>query len=75
VETAPTRGLLADLVKEFRARVFRDIAGNGERAVRTGAFGMHHTLRDALAIELVHLLEEEIIFHQNRPRGPAVTEF
>jgi hypothetical protein len=40
--------------------------------VRAGSLGMDDALRNALPIELGHLLEEEIVFRQDRAPGTSV---
>jgi len=37
-----------------------------------GAAGMHHTLGDALVIEVHHLLAEMVILHQGRATRPGL---
>ena len=64
-------GLLADLRKDLRPRVFRDVVRHGEGAVGTGTLGVHAPLRDHLAVEVGELLQEPDILQQLRTTGPG----
>ena len=59
-------GLLADLGEKRGARVARHVVGDGKGAVRRRALGVHHALRDALAVEVLHLLQELHVLHEQR---------
>jgi hypothetical protein len=46
-----------------------------EIAVRGRAAGVDNALGDAFVIEMVHLLAEDFVLDQHRPRGPAFSWF
>jgi hypothetical protein len=51
---------------------FRDVAADGERAVRAPALGVHGTLGDAFPLLMGKLLDELVVLQQDRsawPRG------
>ena len=60
-------GLLADLRKDLRPSVFRDVVGHGKGAVGAGALGVHAPLGDHLAVEVGELLQVPDILQQLRP--------
>jgi hypothetical protein len=47
-------------------RVFRDVAGDGQRAVGRGSLRMDHALGDPLAVLVRELLEQLIVLQQDR---------
>ena len=51
-------GLFADLRKYLCLGVARDVVGDGECAVRAGAFGVHPPLRDYFAGEMRQLFDQ-----------------
>src|SRR5690606_20959203 len=59
--------LLADLLEELGLRVSGDVVGDGEGAVRRGALGVHDTLGDAFAVEVLQLLEQLDVLHEDGP--------
>ncbi len=59
-------GLLADLGEEGRPGPARDVGRHRERAVGGGAAGVHHALRNALAVEVRELLEQLLVLDQRR---------
>jgi len=59
--------LVAHLREELGRGVAGDVVGDGEATVGARALGMHDTLRHPLAVEVGHLLEEQIVLHQDRP--------
>ena len=68
-------GLLAHLGEKRGARVARHVVGDREGAVRRRALGVHHALRDALAVEMLHLLQKLHVLHEQRaarPRGQGI---
>ena len=48
------------------AAVSADVAGDGQRAERPPALGMHHPLGDALAVLMRQLFEQLVVLHQHR---------
>ena len=66
-EAGEQLGLLADLGKDFRPRVFGDVVRDGEGAVGAGALGVHAPLGDDLAVEVGELFQEPDILQQLRP--------
>ncbi len=60
------RRLLADRVEDLRPREVRDVLRHRESAVGAPAFGMHPPLRDHLAVEMRHLLDQPDILQQRR---------
>jgi len=64
-------GLLANFTENFGACVVGDIVGHGERAERTGPFGVHAALRDDFAHEIRKLFVEPDILHQHGPTFPC----
>jgi len=60
---------LPDLCEEARLRELRDVLGDLEEAVGAGPLGMHDPLRDALAVEVLHLLDDVVIVQHRRPAG------
>jgi len=63
--------LPADLLEESRVRVARDVVRHGEAAVRPRPLGMCHTLRDALTVEVLQLLDQMEVLQQQRAAGPG----
>ena len=61
-------GLRARL-EHFRLGVFRDVARHGEMAERARALGVGLALRDALPVEIRHLLDEVVIVQNDRTVG------
>jgi hypothetical protein len=59
-------GPLALRAQERGARPLGDILGDLEEAVRAVPAGVHHALRDSLAVELRHLLHEIVVLQQKR---------
>lgn len=57
-------GLLADLVQISRFGVFGDVVGHLEISMSTSATSMNAAFRDDLAVEIGHLVEEDIILQQ-----------
>ena len=64
------RRLLAGL-EERRGRVLANLlAGAGKRTERARTLGVNHAFRNALAVEVRHLLEQQKIVADDRPAGP-----
>lgn len=59
-------GFLADFGEKRGARVAGHVVGDREGAVRRGALSVHHALRDALAVEMLHLLQKLHVLHEQR---------
>src|ERR1700694_2896866 len=49
--------------------VLRDIAADGQRAVRTPALGVHRTFRNALAVLVCELLKQWVVLQQQWAAG------
>jgi hypothetical protein len=65
-------GLLAVLGEqlgpgELRGRLVPDLAGRREVPVGECSAGVHHPLRDALAVEVADLLQELVVLQRRRP--------
>ena len=74
-EAGEHRGLLADFGEDLRLGVAGDVVGDGERAERAGALGVHAPFGDHLAVEVGHLLQKPDVLQQGRParsRGDGV---
>ncbi len=56
---------LGAFLQRLRLGVFRDVAGDGERAMGAPAFGMHRPLGDALAVLVRKLLDQLIVLQQH----------
>ena len=56
----------ADFVEERRFRVFRHVVRHLKISVRTGAFGVHNALGNALAIEMGDFVDVIGVLQQNR---------
>ena len=65
-ETRKQRRLLADLAENLRARVARDVVGNGKRAVGAGTLGVHAALGNHFAVEVGQLFQEPDVLQQHR---------
>ncbi len=59
-------GLLADLRERLGLGVFRDVVGDGQRAIGARALGVDGALGNALAVLVRELLEQMEILHQHR---------
>ncbi|MNM77068.1 hypothetical protein D3C81_889100 [compost metagenome] len=59
-------GLLANAVEQPGAAVLGDIAGDGEGAIGTRAFGVYAALRDVLAVEVREFLDQVEVIQQQR---------
>ena len=74
-------GLLAGLLEQLRAgvlgdRLVADLAGRLEVAEGGGAARVDDPLRDPLAVEVAHLLEEVVVLQRRRAaRSPTVRWF
>ena len=68
-ETQEAFGLLADFGKERGLGVLGDVVGDREGAVRAAALGVDDALGDAFAVEVLHLLEELGVLHEQRALG------
>lgn len=65
---SPKHGrLLADFAQKRCLAEIRDVVGDFEVAMRTRAFGVNHSLRDALPVEMRILLEQVQVFEQCVP--------
>src|SRR5579862_5026547 len=60
---------LADAREERGPAVARDVLRHREGAIRAGPLGVHGTLGNPLAVELLHLLDELDILHQHGATG------
>ena len=52
--------------EDFRARPLCDVAGDGQCSKRSRTLGVHDTLWNAFAVEVLHLLEQCHVLHQFR---------
>ena len=57
-------------LKHRRARVGTDVVGHLKMAKGAGLLGMWLSLRNALPVEVRHLLDQIVILQQQRPVGP-----
>ena len=55
---------LAVLMFSYLA-ILGDVMSDLEVSVSSGTFGVNHTLRDPLSIEVSHLIDEDDILEQN----------
>ncbi len=62
-------GAAAHFGEEVRAGETGDVVGHLEVAVRAGAPGVHHTLRNALPVETGELLQEVSVLEEDRAAG------
>lgn len=62
-------GALLDLVEHLGSTVLADVVGHLEVAEGAGTLGVDNALRDALAIEVRHLVKEVNILQQDRTPG------
>ena len=60
-------GGLADGREQLGLGVLRDVVRDGEGAVSARPLGVHHALGNALAVEVLQLLDEVEILQQDRP--------
>ncbi|MCY1297582.1 hypothetical protein D9M70_470290 [compost metagenome] len=65
-EADEQRRFLADLGKDRGLGVFRDVVRDPERAVGTGALGMHAALGNDFTVEVGQFFEEPDILQQHR---------
>jgi hypothetical protein len=68
-------GLLARALEDLGFGPVSDIAGNVEKSVSAGPFGMDYSFRDALPVEVRHLFDQQQVLHQDRPartRGEGI---
>src|SRR5258705_10037329 len=63
-ETNEYLGPLAHCTEQLCLRELRDVVRDCEGAVGAGALGVHHSLWDALAIEMLELLDEVEVLQQ-----------
>lgn len=61
-----THGFLSDLLEDLGAAVLRDVVRDLEVTEGSGALGVHHALRNSLAVKVRHLVEEVDILQQDR---------
>lgn len=60
-----THGFLSDLLEDLGAAVLCDVVRDLEVAEGSAALGVHHALRNALAVKVRHLVEEVNILQQD----------
>ena len=51
--------------------VFRNVVRDGEGAVRPRSFGVHRALGNALAVEVLYLLQQLHVLHEQRAAWPG----
>lgn len=66
-ETHRNRRSLANLVEDLRGGEFGDVVRDFEVAESSAAFGMFHSLRNALAVKVSHCVEEVDVLEQDWP--------
>jgi len=68
-EPCKHRRPLPDLCEKAGLRELRDVVRHLEEAMRAGALGVHDAFRDALAVEVLHLLNDVVVVEYGRAVG------